>query len=328
MAMYGQGKTRGQVAKLGIDAATNQACAAILLKKGMSADFYYQVLASRYHSIREIGNGGTQRNLSGALIKEVQVPVPPPQEQIRIAQVLVTWDEAIEKMEQLIGNSQRQKQAMMTRLFSGHRLRSVHWPRMTIGDIALIDAASLDKTTPKDFAFRYITLADADAGYVSQTLATYQVSNAPSRARRVVRPGDVLVPTVRPNLQGFARVTEANADCIASTGFTVLTAKPGISADYLFHYMFSNDIQDQINAIVTGSHYPSINSGDVERLFINCPPYDEQRAIASVLDAAEEKIRAEIRQRDMLLREKQALTQQLLIGKRRLRVGQCTAEAA
>ena len=67
MAMYGQGKTRGQVAKLGIEAATNQACAAILLHDGHDPAFFLHYLASQYDPIRELGNAGTQQNLNGGI---------------------------------------------------------------------------------------------------------------------------------------------------------------------------------------------------------------------------------------------------------------------
>src|ERR1035441_3464891 len=64
MAMYGQGKTRGQVAILGIDAAINQACAALLLHEGCDRNFVYQQLAFRYDSIRKLSNSGSQENLN------------------------------------------------------------------------------------------------------------------------------------------------------------------------------------------------------------------------------------------------------------------------
>lgn len=58
MAMYGQGKTRGQVAKLGIEAATNQNSAAIHLHHGYEPDFYFQYLWWKYEDIREFGHSG------------------------------------------------------------------------------------------------------------------------------------------------------------------------------------------------------------------------------------------------------------------------------
>ncbi len=68
MAMYGQGKTRGKVAILGIEAAINQACAAVTLKKGFNTNFVFQNLAGRYNEIRNISNEGGQKNLSATLI--------------------------------------------------------------------------------------------------------------------------------------------------------------------------------------------------------------------------------------------------------------------
>lgn len=264
-------------------------------------------------------------SINSSQIKQFPVFLPPLAEQQVITGILGAWDRAIATVEKLIGNSIAQKRALMHRLFSGYRSNqaaAIDWQRLSIADLAYVDAASLGKATPENFQFRYITLADVDTGAVRETLATYQLSNAPSRARRIVRPGDLLMATVRPNLQGFARVTSAHSDCIASTGFSVLAAKPGVSADYLFHYLFSTDIQDQINAIVTGSSYPAINSSDVERLYVRCPPLAEQRAIANVLDVADDTIRVETAQRDLLVRQKQALMQQLLTGKRRVRVDQ------
>jgi len=71
MAMYGQGKTRGKVAVLGIDAAINQACAAISVNDGVLSEFVFHNLAGRYDEIREISNPGGQENLSAELIKKI-----------------------------------------------------------------------------------------------------------------------------------------------------------------------------------------------------------------------------------------------------------------
>jgi len=81
LAMYGQGKTRGQVAKLEIDAATNQACAAILINANHEPDFFYHYFVSKYISIRNIGNASTQKNLNAGLIKAFKVLLPPYKEQ-------------------------------------------------------------------------------------------------------------------------------------------------------------------------------------------------------------------------------------------------------
>lgn len=121
MAMYGQGKTRGKVAKLGIEASTNQACAAILLKEELSTDYYYLFLQSQYENIRNLSNSGGQKNLSAGLVKSIKVPVPPLTEQEKIAKILSTWDRAIEVTEKIISNSQKQKRSLMQQLLTGKK---------------------------------------------------------------------------------------------------------------------------------------------------------------------------------------------------------------
>jgi type I restriction enzyme S subunit len=96
MAMYGQGITRGKVAILGIEATTNQACAAIIQKSDVSTGFLFCYLAFAYERIRELGHGANQKNLSGELIADIEVPVPSDDtEQREIAAILGTLDRKI-----------------------------------------------------------------------------------------------------------------------------------------------------------------------------------------------------------------------------------------
>lgn len=117
MAMYGQGKTRGQVSILNFDATINQACAAIDLKNGICRDFVYQSLLASYSRIRNMSNTGGQENLSAGLIKEIPITLPPLPEQKAIANLLSTWDEAIEKTERLIQAKERRLDAYARDLF-------------------------------------------------------------------------------------------------------------------------------------------------------------------------------------------------------------------
>ena len=77
VAMYGQGQTRGRVGILEIDAATNQACAAILPGDKISRGFLFHVLRIQYERLRAMGRGGNQANLNLNMIKELEVPLPP-----------------------------------------------------------------------------------------------------------------------------------------------------------------------------------------------------------------------------------------------------------
>ncbi|HAJ37628.1 MAG TPA: restriction endonuclease subunit S, partial [Chloroflexi bacterium] len=81
MAMYGQGKTRGKIAILGIPAAVNQACAAIGIREETLGEFVFYNLTHRYDEIRGLSNLGNQENLNSGIISSILVPLPPLPEQ-------------------------------------------------------------------------------------------------------------------------------------------------------------------------------------------------------------------------------------------------------
>jgi type I restriction enzyme S subunit len=76
VAMYGQGITRGRAAILGIDAAINQACAAILPRSAVSSDYLLTYFAHNYERVRSLGHGAHQKNLSAALLNSIPLLVP------------------------------------------------------------------------------------------------------------------------------------------------------------------------------------------------------------------------------------------------------------
>lgn len=119
MAMYGQGKTRGQVAKLGIEASINQACAAFRLNDSVSTDFVFQNLAARYEEIREISNDGGQKNLSATLIKKIPFFYPDIKtgEQQKISKCLASIDKLIEEQTKKVQSLKCHKKGLMQKLF-------------------------------------------------------------------------------------------------------------------------------------------------------------------------------------------------------------------
>ena len=88
IAMYGQGKTRGQCGKLGIDAATNQACAAILPSNKFNIDYLLYFLFCSYDNLRNLGRGGNQPNLNLSMIKDFEVYLPPMELQNQFAEIV------------------------------------------------------------------------------------------------------------------------------------------------------------------------------------------------------------------------------------------------
>ncbi|WP_081686998.1 restriction endonuclease subunit S [Chitinilyticum litopenaei] len=119
LALYGQGKTRGKVAILGFEASTNQACASIILNNKINREYIFHFLSSQYEKIRNASNSGGQENLSGQIIKNIQVPLPPETEQKEIASVLSNVDALLTQLDALIAKKRDLKQAAMQQLLTG-----------------------------------------------------------------------------------------------------------------------------------------------------------------------------------------------------------------
>tara|TARA_R110000796_G_C14570604_1_gene435723 strand:- start:7878 stop:9113 length:1236 start_codon:yes stop_codon:yes gene_type:complete len=326
------GANLGMVCKAtGINCLANMANAIIIKtnsNRTADADFFTYFLLSPMgkNQIFSGAAGGAQGVFNTKLTHEIRVPTPPLSEQRKIAKILSTWDKAISSTERLINNSKQQKKALMQQLLTGKKRLldesgkpfEGEFDRVNLSELATIDKSSLGKKTPEDFEFSYISLSDVETGKISDNLEKHIYSSSPSRARRKVSNGDILLATVRPNLKGFAKVKAEHDGMIASTGFSVLNPKKDVAGDYLYHYLFSCHITGQINALVVGSNYPAINSSDVSGLKVYIPCYDEQKKVAKVLNNADESLAQLEQQLAGLKQEKKALMQQLLTGKKRV----------
>ena len=93
VAMYGQGKTRGMTAYLGIEASTNQACACILPSEKIDSMFMWKYFELSYDKLRSLAQGAGQPNLNGNMIKNFQVLVPP----IELQKEFVSFVEQVDK---------------------------------------------------------------------------------------------------------------------------------------------------------------------------------------------------------------------------------------
>lgn len=254
-------------------------------------------------------------------LHNISVLVPPFKEQVKIARVLWTWDLAIQTMEKLIEIDASRKKAWRQQLLTGKKRFngfSGDVKQVRIRDVADVDSRSLGKDTSGSFEFRYISLSNVKPGCISDDLAVHRFRDSPTRARRVLREGDVLVPKVRPNLQSFSRVGRNHSSCIASTAFAILSPREGCDGRYLYHYLFSAHMAAQIHGLVAGSNYPAIHSADVKGLAIHCPELEEQKMISGMLNNTETMIDNLTEQLRILKMQRKALMQQLLTGKRRV----------
>lgn len=151
---------------------------------------------------------------------------------------------------------------------------------------------SLGRETPSDFQFRYVDLSSVNQGKIDwQKTRALVYGSSPSRARRVVKPGDVLFSTVRPGLMGHGMVRElSDLPVIGSTGFAVLSPKEDADGRFLFHSLFLNEFKRQVAQFEVGSNYPAINESDLRRVKLGAVGGPSQSLIADILDALDDAI--------------------------------------
>ncbi|WP_353852889.1 restriction endonuclease subunit S [Dehalobacter restrictus] len=152
----------------------------------------------------------------------------------------------------------------------------------------IIDICEEQETKrPTGDTFRYIDIdaIDNKLHSVSAPKVT-QTSQAPSRAAKGVRSGDILFSTVRPYLENIAFVTEDLDDCIASTGFYVCRPRPKIIFPrYLYYFLISSHAINGINSYMRGDNSPSIRKDEMDSFLVPIPPISEQERIAKLLDS-------------------------------------------
>ncbi|WP_457786632.1 restriction endonuclease subunit S [Geobacillus sp. Geo 8.1] len=119
IAMYGQGKTRGRTAKLGIEATTNQACAAILPCKEHNPDFIWRQLMMQYQTLRDLGRGGNQPNLNLTLIKQFKIIVPPLSQQNTFAKIIQKIEFQKDLLQKSLVELENNFNSLMQRAFKG-----------------------------------------------------------------------------------------------------------------------------------------------------------------------------------------------------------------
>jgi type I restriction enzyme S subunit len=119
LAMYGQGATRGRAAILGIPAAINQACLALLPGPCVIGDYIYHLLSLMYDEVRSMGNEGTQKNLNAAMIRGIRIPVPPLHEQRAICHGITSVQERLAAEEAIARELTSLKSAVMSVLLTG-----------------------------------------------------------------------------------------------------------------------------------------------------------------------------------------------------------------
>lgn len=177
-----------------------------------------------------------------------------------------------------------------------------HWQVTRIDCVASLNDEELGEDTDPTVPIRYVDISslNPESGKLSPEGMTF--GSAPSRARRVVRTGDVIVSTVRTYLRAIAPIRLQDEGLIVSTGFAVVRPRCGLAVEFARYALLASTFIDEVISRSTGVSYPAINARELGWIKIPMPVEDdEQIAIAVFLDQETAKIDALIEEQRRLI---------------------------
>lgn len=185
------------------------------------------------------------------------------------------------------------------------------WIETTLSEVIKTNISSIDKN------FTFDDLLYMDTGSITENrieqIQNVKISEAPSRARRLVKDGDIVYSTVRPNQKHFGFITNPPENLVVSTGFTVISSIPEKSdSKFLYYFLTQEQTINRLQQIAehSTSTYPSIRPENIENLDILLPQLPEQKEIAAILSSFDKKIELLQKQNETLEKTAQTIFQE------------------
>ncbi len=317
------GSTIGKIGIAAVRCTTNQQINAVVPNGQADAEFVYYQLAHNADRIAKLAGTQAVPIISKGQFAKEKVLLPPLPEQQRIAEILSTWDSAIETVEALIANARAQKKALMQSLLTGKKRLpgfSGEWMEMAIGD--LLREVSRDVEWDDEATYDLISVRRRSEGiFHRESLSGHQIL---TKSMKVARTGDFLISKmqvvhgasalVRPKFDGFnisgsyIALVPKDSSCLNIEYFDWFSRMP-VFRQMAYFSSYGVHIEKMTFSLATFLRQRITLPADV----------NEQAAIVERLEAAETTIREAQNQAAALREEKSALMQQLLTGKRRVK---------
>ena len=321
IAMYGA--TIGKLGILRESASTNQACCVMQCNDNLYFKFLFYSLYGYREYILTLSYGSGQPNISQKIIKDLRLPTPPLKTQQKIADYLDEKcgeiDATIAKQKEIIEKLKAYKQLLISETVTKGLDKSAplkpsgidylgdipsHWEIKKLKFVANFNQNTLPEDTDGQFELKYIDIGNVSSVDGIKEIQYFNFSNAPSRARRIVKYGDIIVSTVRTYLRAITSIKEDYDNCVCSTGFAVITPKDNFWQDFVVYAIENESFIAQIIANSQGISYPAINVSQLENLKLAFPSVKEQKEIVDFL-------KTKLLEIDSIINKKQNIMQKL-----------------
>ena len=296
-------------------------------------DSDYLLWAMRSEQVRKNllakAGGSALQEISLTALRKLTLLLPPLPEQRKIAKILQTWDRAIATTEKLIDASKQQKKALMQQLMTGKKRFpgfEEEWKSTNVREISkLITKGTTPSTNGFQFQDSGIPFIKVECitrdGSVDMTKAAYIDDRCHSAFNRSqLKPGDVLFSIAG----ALGRVALVPDDLVeANTNQAVCLIRisdSNISKEFLYYYLQTGETKKTVIAKTAQAAQPNLSLKNVGDFKLSVPTSFEQQKITNMLKSADNQIVAAAEDLRQLKQEKKALMQQLLTGKRRVKV--------
>jgi type I restriction enzyme S subunit len=325
IAMYGQGKTRGQVSILRIEATTNQACAAITLLDAYSPEFIYYFLSKEYENLRLLSNDGSQKNLSAGLIKQYKVSLTSLAEQEKIASFLRAVDTRLTQLRRKHELLQTYKRGVMQKLFS-QEIRFKRddgksfpdWYEKCLDELGEFkNGFNADKSAFGD-GVEFINLMDifGKSEIKKTSLDRVQISQQQLKQYKVQK-GDTLFVRSSVKREGVGQSCLVNDDFedTVYSGFIIRFRDKSSELIHLYKkYCFASlEFRQNLLSLATSSANTNINQESLSAIHLTYPCKEEQGKIVKFLTAIDEKIEAVAKAVDLTEQFKKGLLHKMFV---------------
>lgn len=307
----------GLIGKVGIslcDLSCNQQINAIICNELMFNEYLYYELRIRASKIKLIAGEQVLPIINKSDFENVKILIPPLPEQRKIAEVLSTWDKAIEKQTLLIEKLELRKKGLMQQLLTGKkRLHGFNgeWKKEKLGKL-------FDERNETKMPSLPLLSITADKGVISQTESEKKdTSNEDKSKYKRICPGDIGYNTMR-MWQG--RCALSKLEGIVSPAYTIVSPHNDVNPFYMemlfkqpfMVYRFWTHSQGLVNDTLN-CKYPAFS-----QVKVTIPKIEEQNAIAEILSFCDKEIALAKQKLDTLRQQKKGLMQVLLTGKKRI----------
>ena len=304
--------------------------AAIRIKENSNI-FYFYWFQKIKNILENLGIGSTFKAITKNELKRLAIPIPPLSEQQKIAEILRTVDEAIQKVDETIEKTKRLKQGLMNELLTkgiGHKEFKdseigripKEWRVIKLDDLSLnlIGGGTPSTSNP---AFWDGTIPWMTSAYINRRLVTKGQRNITEEGLKNsatnLIPKENLLITTR---VGIGKVAINVIDMAISQDLTgIIVDKTKSTPDFLYWFFIS--IENKLKGLAQGSTIKGILREELGRLKVTLPSLSEQQKIAEILTTVDLKIEIEEKRRERLERIKKGLMEELLTGKKRVSVG-------